>query len=512
MTPGPLPPLGWLGILRLGLVQTALGAIIVLTTSTLNRVMVVEFLLPAMLPGALVALHHLVQISRPRWGYGSDVGGRRTPWIIGGMGLLAIGGVLASSATALMATQVLGGTLLAILAFTLIGVGVGACGTSLLVLLAKRVSERLRAAAATTVWLMMIVGFIITATTAGHFLDPFSPERLVMVTAVVAAIAFVVTLVAIRGIEGPTPAALTAGAATGTSTVASAGAAPAPELAQVRTMASASDTVSSKVSATQAAAPDPEPAPTRAAREGQRPAGGFREALAQVWSEPKARRFAVFVFFSMLAYSAQDLILEPFAGTVFGLTPGESTKLAGVQNGGVLGGMILLAVMGSSTWGRRFGTLQDWTVRGCIASALALTALAAGGLYAPDWPLHLTVFFLGLANGLFAVAAIGSMMGLVDTGQAQREGVRMGLWGAAQALAFGLGGFLGTVAVDLARYLMDSPVLAYASVFTGEALMFLVSAVLAVRVTRPLASDRAPGRDRPPYPAAAEPAGDTGGH
>lgn len=459
MTPGPLPPLGWLGILRLGLVQTALGAIIVLTTSTLNRVMVVEFLLPAMLPGALVALHHLVQISRPRWGYGSDVGGRRTPWIIGGMGLLAIGGVLASSATAWMATQVLGGTLLAILAFTLIGVGVGACGTSLLVLLAKRVSERLRAAAATTVWLMMIVGFIITATTAGHFLDPFSPERLVMVTAIVAAIAFVVTLVAIRGIEGPTAATRTAGPAT--------------------------DTASQ---------------------------GGFREALAQVWSEPKARRFAVFVFFSMLAYSAQDLILEPFAGTVFGLTPGESTKLAGVQNGGVLGGMILLAVMGSSTWGRRFGSLQDWTVRGCIASAIALTALAAGGFHAPDWPLHLTVFFLGLANGLFAVAAIGSMMGLVDTGQAQREGVRMGLWGAAQALAFGLGGFLGTVAVDLARYLMDSPVLAYASVFTGEALMFLVSAVLAVRVTRPLASDRAPGRDRPPYPAAGEPAGDTGGH
>ena len=492
MTQGSLPPLGWLGILRLGLVQTALGAIIVLTTSTLNRVMVVEFLLPAMLPGALVALHHLVQISRPRWGYGSDVGGRRTPWIIGGMGLLAIGGVLASSATAWMATQVLGGTLLAILAFTLIGVGVGACGTSLLVLLAKRVSERLRAAAATTVWLMMIVGFIITATTAGHFLDPFSPERLVMVTAIVAAIAFVVTLIAIHGIEGPTAVGLTAGVATPADAAVG-----DPSL----TNAPLADAASGQ-----------SPAPAQVTPEGTASKGGFREALAQVWSEPKARRFAVFVFFSMLAYSAQDLILEPFAGTVFGLTPGESTKLAGVQNGGVLGGMILLAVMGSSTWGRRFGTLQDWTVRGCIASAIALTTLAAGGFYAPDWPLHLTVFFLGLANGLFAVAAIGSMMGLVDTGQAQREGVRMGLWGAAQALAFGLGGFLGTVAVDLARYLMDSPVLAYASVFTGEALMFLVSAVLAVRVTRPLASDRAPGRDRPPYPAAGEPAGDTGGH
>ena len=75
---GP-PPLGWLGILRLGLVQTALGAIVVLTTSTLNRVMVVELALPAMLPGALVALHYGLQFLRPRWGHGSDSGGRRTP-------------------------------------------------------------------------------------------------------------------------------------------------------------------------------------------------------------------------------------------------------------------------------------------------------------------------------------------------------------------------------------------------------------------------------------------------
>jgi cytochrome bd-type quinol oxidase subunit 2 len=47
-------PLSWLGIARLGLVQMALGAIVVLTTSTLNRVMVVELALPAMLPGVLV--------------------------------------------------------------------------------------------------------------------------------------------------------------------------------------------------------------------------------------------------------------------------------------------------------------------------------------------------------------------------------------------------------------------------------------------------------------------------
>ena len=67
--------LSWAGIARLGLVQMALGSVVVLVTSTLNRVMVVEFALPAILPGALVALHYCVQVLRPRMGWGSDMGG-----------------------------------------------------------------------------------------------------------------------------------------------------------------------------------------------------------------------------------------------------------------------------------------------------------------------------------------------------------------------------------------------------------------------------------------------------
>ena len=57
-------PFGWLRIARLGLVQAALGAVVVFCTSTLNRVMVVEYALPATLPGALVA-----------WRVGRFVGG-----------------------------------------------------------------------------------------------------------------------------------------------------------------------------------------------------------------------------------------------------------------------------------------------------------------------------------------------------------------------------------------------------------------------------------------------------
>ncbi len=46
----------------------------------------------------------------------------------------------------------------------------------------------------------------------------------------------------------------------------------------------------------------------------------FRESLADAWADRDARLFTIFVFVSMLAYSAQDLILEPYGGLVFGMS------------------------------------------------------------------------------------------------------------------------------------------------------------------------------------------------
>ena len=361
------------------------------------------------------------------------------------MAVLAAGGTLAAVATAWMATEHAAGIALAVVAFLMIGAGVGSAGTSLLVLLAKRVHPSRRAAAATVVWMMMILGFALTAGITGRLLDPFSTVRLVQVVAATSLIAFIVALVAVSGVEGryKPPAS--------------------PETVERTSMS-------------------------------------FRDALSEVWSEPQARLFTLFVFVSMLAYSAQDLILEPFAGTVFGYTPGESTRLAGLQHGGVFAGMLLVALMGSVFGGRQIGSLRVWTVGGCVASALALFGLAIGGVLAGKWPLRETVFALGVANGAFAVAAIASMMSLAGAGGAGREGVRMGLWGAAQAIAFGLGGFAGTVAIDITRAVIPSAGFAYALVFACEGLLFVVSAAMALRIVGP-----AVRRDVQDQPKAAAP-------
>jgi BCD family chlorophyll transporter-like MFS transporter len=221
-------------------------------------------------------------------------------------------------------------------------------------------------------------------------------------------------------------------------------------------------------------------------------------ALAQVWSEPAARRFTVFVFLSMLAYSLQDLILEPYAGLVFGFTPGESTQLASVQHGGVLVGMICVALSGSVIGGRILSSMRFWIVGGCLISALALFGLALSGFF-PSWPLRANVFTLGVANGAFAVAAIGSMMTLAGQGTGHRQGLRMGLWGASQAIAFALGGVLGTLAVDIARWLLQSTEVAYAAVFGGEAVLFVVSAALAARLALPAARSSMVARALPGF-------------
>ena len=423
-------PLGWVGIVRLGLVQSALGAIVVLTTSTLNRVMAVELALPVMLPAALVAWHYVVQLSRPRWGHGSDMGQRRTPWIICGMAVLALGALLATNATAIMASSPPVGIALALIAFSMIGAGVGAAGTSLLALLATRVAPTRRPAAAAITWIMMIVGIVITAGVAGALLDPFSMQRLALIATGITFIAFMVTLVAVMGVEG-----------------------------------------------------EAEPA----VRSSSGPRPSFREVLRETLSDPQARRFGIFVFVSMLAYSAQDLILEPFAGLVFGMTPGQSTQMSSVQHGGVLLGMILVGAAGGMIGGRGSGWMRGWTVFGCVGSAVALFALAMAAGAGPGWPIHQTVFALGFFNGIFAVAAIGSMMGLAGKGQdgqasGGREGIRMGVWGAAQAIAFAAGGFFGAVGVDIGRQIFAETSTAFLAVFAVEGLLFIVSALIALTI------------------------------
>lgn len=401
--------LGWGGLLRLCLANAAIGGLSALPVNLFNRLMTVELALPALLPGFLVALHYAVQLSRPAWGHRSDTKGGRTPFILGGVAVVGLGLVMTAWGISYAPSTSVAISVW-IVAYALIGFGIGAAGTSFLALLATAAPDERKGAAATLAWLMLIAGAIAASIGSGIALQPYSPERLMMVVPVVAVACFVVAMIATVGTE--------------------------------RKLARA-------------------PAPID-------PALG--PALRATWADPAARAFTGFVFLSILAFYLSELVLEPFAGHVHGLTPDASTKLSGGKDGASLLGMILAG--GLSTFG--IGGLRGWAVTGCIISAAGLVGLGMGASLVP-----FTVV-LGFGNGLFVVGAIGSMMRLAAA-QKGATGTRMGVFGAAQAVAAGLAGLIATGTLDLARVILSDSA-AYGVIFGLEALLFIAAAGVALRI------------------------------
>ena len=402
----------WSLLVRVCLVNAAIGGLAALPVNLFNRLMTVELALPALLPGLLVALHYAVQLTRPVWGHRSDAKGGRTPFIIGGMALVGMGvigaawGIQVAEASLPIALGVW------TVSYILIGLGIGAAGTSFLALLASMTGAR-KGGSATLAWLMLIAGAIIASVGTGIALEPYSPARLITVVSTVVAVALLITVIAIWKVEK-----------------------------------------------------DPQQS------DEMRTDLPLVAALRQTWTDPVARRFTGFVFLSILAFYLSELILEPFTGHIHGLGPEDSTKLSGGKDGAALLGMISAGVLSQL----RIGSLRFWAIAGCVLSALGLLALGAQA------PLIPSTVALGLGNGLFVVGAVGSMMQLAAA-RARATGTRMGVFGAAQAIAAGLAGRMATATLDLARLTLSDGA-AYALVFTFEAALFLAAALMAARIMR----------------------------
>jgi MFS transporter, BCD family, chlorophyll transporter len=318
----------------------------------------------------------------------------------------------------------------AFIAYFAAGLGAGAAGTSVLALLAKEAGPARAPAAGPLVWIMMIFGFAISAGLSSFFLDPFSPARLVAVGIGVCASSFLVAIAALWGIESRHSGDESTKAGSG------------------------------------------------------EPRTPFLKALRKVWAAPRSRRLCIFIFVSMLAFSGQELLLEPFAGTVFRLTPGQSAQLSGLLHAGAGAGMIsgLLAIALSGRFASRVA--GPLIAAGCLGSALGLLSLVCGGIAGQGWPIRASVAALGFANGVFSVTAISAMMSLASKTERSATGTHVGVWGAAQALASGLGGLLGTAAADAARLATGSAHAAYLSVFVAEAALFLLAAWLGYDIAR----------------------------
>ena len=429
--------MNWFSIFRLGLVQLCIGSSVVIPLSTLNRLMKVELALPATIAGFLIALHYAVQLTRVSWGHLSDKSRNRSQWIVLGMIILGLGGILASASIPLIESHFSYGIMLALFSYSLIGFGVGAAGTPLLALLATYSSKSQKGFAASITFLMMILGLAITGITVGIILDPYSHQKLIKITSSLAILTNVISFLSLRNLE---------------------------RSLQNSSNALIQNTINSDVP--------------------------ILEGIKKVWMERDARLFTIFIFISMGAFSMQDPILEPFAGEVFGFTVGESTKLDGFHKIGTLIGIISIVLCLSKfkigfgslsiVKNERLGSERLWLITGCLFSALSLFIISLLAItFAGSSALNSVVFFFGISNGIFTAGVLGTMLHLASRGSGDnKEGTRMGIWGAAQAYATMIAVFFSTVLVDILGLIMTSLPSVYGIVFLTAACFFIASAYL----------------------------------
>jgi MFS transporter, BCD family, chlorophyll transporter len=205
----------------------------------------------------------------------------------------------------------------------------------------------------------------------------------------------------------------------------------------------------------------------------------FPALLREMWSDRRTRRFFLFLALGAMSAFAQDAVLEPFGGQVFGMPAGETTRFNAYWGVGVLFSLIGTVVL---TRRRQAHEQTTTTVIGLLLTALPL-ALLGGVALAEARALLIPVLFLfGLGFGIYTVGAVSLLMAMTAD---RRAGAYLGLWTVAQLLFRGIGVFLGGFVRDLAYLASGSYSVAYASVFLLEAVGLAACALLIIRVDVP---------------------------
>ena len=168
------------------------------------------------------------------------------------------------------------------------------------------------------------------------------------------------------------------------------------------------------------------------------------QAFAVRWSDftaaPRTRRLLIAVALGAAGFGMQDILLEPYGGQVLGLSVGRTTGLTALSSMGTLIGLSLAAQ--GLALGRDAARLAAYGALAGIV-AFALVVLSA--------PLHSVALLslgttgIGFGNGLFAVCTLTAAMALGEEGG---SGLALGVWGAVQATAAGLGILLSGVIRD----------------------------------------------------------------
>ena len=403
-------------LLRLSLFQISVGMAMVMLVGTLNRVMIVELKVSATLVSFMVALPLLIAPLRALIGFRSDnhrsqLGWRRVPYIWMGS-LLQFGGfsimpfallVLAGAGQASQAPAWVG-QLGAAGAFLLVGLGMHTVQTAGLALATDLAPPERQPQVVGLMYVMQLIGMIGSALVLGYLLHDYSPGQLIRVVQAVAVTTLVLNVIALWKQE------------------------PRSRL--------------------------------------RKPGTPIDHTFAQAWQlfcqGPNTLRRLLAVGLGTMAFTMEDVLLEPYGGEILNMSVSTTTLLsATLAFGGLLGFAWASRVLGRGGDAYRMSGWGAWVGLPAFVCVIASGPLAMPALFV------LGIFLIGLGGGLFAHGTLTATMQLAPPGQI---GLAMGAWGAVQATAAGVGMAAGGLVRDGVA-LISTPVMGYSAVYVIEILL-----------------------------------------
>jgi BCD family chlorophyll transporter-like MFS transporter len=441
-------------LLRLSLFQVTVGMALVLLVGTLNRVMIVELFVPATLVGVMISLPLLFAPFRALIGYRSDIhksalGWRRVPYIWKGT-LLQFGGfaimpfallVLSGFEEAADAPLWIGYSSAA-LAFLLVGAGVHTVQTVGLALATDLVPVEEQPKVVGLMYVMLLVGMIVSALIFGAFLNDYTPGKLVRVVQGAAVVTVALNLLAMWKQE-----------------------------ARDRVRANTVQT-------------HPE----------------FLDAWRLFVRGRTAVGLLVVIALGTMGFGMADVLLEPYGGQVLDLSVAMTTRLTAVLAfGGLLGFAIASRVLLN---GRDPVDIAWWgTVSGLPAFGLIIASgpLGLPGLFVAGTALA------GFGAGLFGHGTLTATMRRAPRDQTGLAlGAWGAVQATAAGLAVALGGIIRDLVVALPGAEAFRPETPYLPVFTLELLLLAgaLAAIVLLRRKEVTTEPRTARQARPEAPAA----------
>jgi BCD family chlorophyll transporter-like MFS transporter len=426
-------------LLRLSLFQVSVGMALVLLVGTLNRVMIVELRVPASLVAVMVALPLLFAPLRALIGFRSDhhrseLGWRRVPYIwmgtllqFGGLAVMPFALLVLARAGASASAPAWVGYLAAAIAFLLVGAGLHTVQTTGLALATDLAPREDQPKVVGFMYSMLLIGTIGSAFIFSECLAEYSPGRLVQVIQGCAVATLVLNVTAIWKQE--------------------------------------------------ARSRDRKP---RARREGD---PDFRTAWQALKSRDRAVRRLGALALGTMAFTMEDVLLEPYGGEILGLSVSSTTFLtASLALGGLIGFAWASRVLGRGGDPWRMASAGALVGLPAFAAVIVAAPMMAPGLFVAG------TFLIGLGGGLFGHGTLTSTMQMAPP---EQVGLALGAWGAVQATAAGLAMGLGGILRDVIASFWG-PLAGYEVVYGIEILLLLGTLALMaplMQTTPPLSND-----------------------